>query len=506
MTASSLIPPAVLAAALLYGAWRARFALHMLQQDSYDNARYLRWTLARPVPRWLWPRRAEAKKPLAMTGRAWRILAATWTLMALLAACALYLQGRMPLTPLLTACALALLWPFLAIAANLLLKPVQAVINQGFVRQAQRRLRQYAPTVIGVAGSYGKTSTKYFTATILAERFRVHKTPESFNTLLGVCRVINGNVKPEAALRPEHQAFVVEMGAYRRGEVRETARMVRPRYGILTSIGPEHFERFLSIENIQATNYELIEETAPEGAAAFNCDIPECEALARRAAANPRGPRVLRYGVEPSTAGRTLWAEEIVHSAEGMSFTLVHADGRRQEAHTKLLGRHNVLNILGAALIALDMGLTLEEIARGIAKLEPAPHRLNIIQGAGGTIVIDDSYNSNPIGAAGALQVLAEFKTGRRILVAPGMIELGALAAEKNAGFGRQAAAVCDFVYLIGPAQTRDVALGLRSAGFPESQLKICRDLGEATAHMRTLLRPGDAILFENDLPDLYAE
>jgi len=165
-----------------------------------------------------------------------------------------------------------------------------------------------------------------------------------------------------------------------------------------------------------------------------------------------------------------------------------------------------VLNILGAALIALDMGLTLEEIARGIAKLEPAPHRLNIIQGAGGTIVIDDSYNSNPIGAAGALQVLAEFKTGRRILVAPGMIELGALAAEKNAGFGRQAAAVCDFVYLIGPAQTRDVALGLRSAGFPESQLKICRDLGEATAHMRTLLRPGDAILFENDLPDLYAE
>ena len=273
MTAYSFIPPAVLAAAAAYAAWRARFALHMLQQDSYDNARYLRWTLARPLSRWLWPRRIEVKKPLAMTGRAWRILAATWTLMALGAACGLSTGGA---APYWAAAALALLWPFLAIAANLLLKPVQAAINRGFVRQARRRLREYSPTVIGVAGSYGKTSTKYFAATILAERFRVHKTPESFNTLLGVCRVINGNVRPEAALKPEHQVFIVEMGAYRRGEVRETARMVSPRYGILTSIGPEHFERFLSIENIQATNYELIEETAPDGAAAFNCDLPDC--------------------------------------------------------------------------------------------------------------------------------------------------------------------------------------------------------------------------------------
>ena len=494
-----MIEAVVLAIAVGYAGWRAIFALHMLQQDSYDSVRYMKWTLARPVARWLWPKRVEAKKPLAYTGRAWRILVLTWALLVGIAAAGWVLGG---MARYAAAEAIVLTWPFVTVAANLLLKPAQAAINQGFVRQAQRRLKEYGPVVVGVAGSYGKTSTKYFVATILAERFRVHKTPESFNTLLGVCRVINGNVKPEQALNAKHQVFVVEMGAYRRGEVRETARVVKPRYGILTSIGPEHFERFLSIENIQATNYELIEELPADGAAAFNCDLPDCEVLARRTTHTT----VMRYGVASTTGDRALWAEEIAHGPDGMSFTLVHRDGRRQEARTKLVGRHNVLNILGSALVALELGLTFQEIASGIAKLEPAPHRLNIIHGAGGAIVIDDSYNSNPIGAAEALNVLAEFKTGKRILVAPGMIELGTLQAEKNAEFGRQAAAVCDFVYLIGPDQTRDVARGLRDAGFAESKMKICRDLTEATAHMGTMVRPGDAILFENDLPDLYAE
>ncbi|MEP7367743.1 MAG: UDP-N-acetylmuramoyl-tripeptide--D-alanyl-D-alanine ligase [Acidobacteriota bacterium] len=499
-----MIAAAVLIAAIAYSGWRAIFALHMLQQDSYDSARYLRWTLAKPIARWLWPLRVEAKKPLAYTGRAWRILVLTWLLMVAIAALGWWAGGMARFAAAET---ILLTWPFVTVLANLLLKPVQAAINQGFVRQARRRLKEYGPIVVGVAGSYGKTSTKYFVTTILAERFRVHKTPESFNTLLGVCRVINGNVQPEQALNSTHQVFVVEMGAYRRGEVRETARMVAPHYGILTAIGPEHFERFLSIENIQATNFELIEAIHDDGAAAFNCDLPDCEVLARRAAQAPtQFPKVLRYGVETTTADRALWAEEIAHGPDGISFTLVHRDGCRQQAHTKLVGRHNVLNILGASLIALEMGLSLEEIARGIAKLEPAPHRLNIIHGAGGTIVIDDSYNSNPIGAAEALHVLAEFKAGRRILVAPGMIELGSLQAEKNAEFGRQAAAICDFVYLIGPDQTRDVARGLHDAGFPASKFKVCKDLTEATIHMGAMLRPGDAILFENDLPDLYAE
>jgi UDP-N-acetylmuramoyl-tripeptide--D-alanyl-D-alanine ligase len=152
------------------------------------------------------------------------------------------------------------------------------------------------------------------------------------------------------------------------------------------------------------------------------------------------------------------------------------------------------------------MGMTLEEIARGIRKLAPAPHRLNIIKGAGGVIVIDDSYNSNPAGAAEALHVLGEFRSGKRILIAPGMIELGTLHEEKNEEFGRQAAQVCDYIFLVGPEQTRPIARGLEKAGYPASQFKVCRDLKEATIGMQAMVRAGDAVLFENDLPDLYSE
>jgi len=481
------VSPATIGVAALgaaAGIWRSVFALHMLQQDSYHNGRFLRWVVARPGARWLWqlPWKArEAKKPLAWTGRAKRIFAVTAMLIAASA-------------PFISIFA-AFVAPFAAVLANILLIPVQSAINAGFVRQARRKLNTIRPIVIGVAGSYGKTSTKYFTAAILNEKLRTLRTPNSFNTLLGVCRVINGE-----DLRPDHQAFVVEMGAYRRGEVAETARLVRPKYGIITSIGPEHFERFLSIENIQATNYEVIEGLPADGAGVFNCDIPECAVLADRT----KHTRVLRYGITRKDVD--LWAEGIEHSVDGMRFTMVHRDGRRQAAQTSIVGRHNVQNILAAALVALDIGLSFEEIARGIFKLEPAPHRLNIIKGAGGVIVIDDSYNSNPIGAAEALHVLAEFKTGRRILIAPGMIELGALHEEKNEEFGRQAAQVCDYVFLVGPEQTKPIARGLDKAGYPASKYKVCRDLKEATKGMQAMVRSGDAVLFENDLPDLYSE
>lgn len=470
------------------GIWRLADALHMLQQDSYNNERYLRWLFAKPLQRWLLPiKSGEAKKPLVWTGRARRIYGAAAGLIVLFAA---------SLPPV--GMAAAFLAPFALVAANILLVPVQNAINEGFVRRARRKLSQIHPAVIGVAGSYGKTSTKYFIATILEQKYAVLRTPNSFNTKLGVCRVIN------ETLQPDHEVFVVEMGAYGRGEVAETAELVRPSIGVVTSIGPEHFERFLSIENIQATNYEVIETLPSGGAAIFNCDYPDCALLADRAEHCQVRLRVLRYST--GGGGADLRAEDIRHSGEGLEFTMVHRDGRRQAARAKIAGRHNVQNILAAALVALEMGLTFEQIATGVGKLEPAPHRLNIIRGAGGVVVIDDSYNSNPWGAAEALRVLSEFRAGRRMLVAPGMIELGTLQDEMNEQFGRQAAAVCDYIFLVGREQTRAVAGGLRKAGYPESKYRICQNLAEATAAMQSMVRPGDAVLFENDLPDLYSE
>lgn len=476
-------------------AWRrVRRALHMLQLDSYLNGRYVRWLLQKPWDRLLDLRAAPPeKKPLQMTGRAQRIL---WTARGLIvvaggALSAALLAGG---PAGLFAAAPLVLWsaPWATVAANILLTPVQSAINRGFVRRAAAKLAELRPTVIGVAGSYGKTSTKYFIETLLAERYAVLKTPGSYNTLLGVTRVIN------ETLTAEHRVFVVEMGAYRRGEVKEICDLAPPRLGIVTSIGPEHFERFRTMENIEATNYELIAALPPDGLAVFNCENEHCRKLADRTAHT----RVARYAMGEGAVR----PENVQLTREGLRFDIVSADGERIAATTMLAGRLNVLNILGAVCIAREMGLTGEEIARGIEKLRPAPHRLEVKPGGGGTTIIDDSYNSNPAGAAEALHVLSQFSGGKRILITPGMIELGELHQSANEEFGYQASQVCDLVILVGPEQTRPIAEGLRRGGFPENQLHIVKDLSEATAIFGKVLRPGDVLLFENDLPDLYSE
>jgi UDP-N-acetylmuramoyl-tripeptide--D-alanyl-D-alanine ligase len=534
--------------AMVWSGWRCVRALHMLQLDSYLNMRLLKWLWAMPTERLIdrhtglllagllgvqaalrladveygaylalagWcvggsllflRRNAPAvKKALVYTPRAKRILGlalvlcagmlVAWSVVALLLAFSLRMDTA---TTLLLVAVFGIVQgaPLLVILANLLLAPVQYVINATYLSAAKRRLRQYAPRVVGITGSYGKTSTKYFLQTILSERYHALKTPQSFNTFMGVCRVVNEE------LQPQHQVFVVEMGAYQRGSIGKLARFVQPQIGVLTAIGPQHLERFKTLENIEKAKYELIAALPASGVAVFNNDDPRCRKLADRT----QGIKVLRYGLDTTQPGLCLWAEEIRQSAQGLAFTLVDGQGNRAPTHTALLGRHNVLNLLGASCVALEMGLSLTEVARALPKIQPAPHRLQLLQGAGGVTVIDDSYNSNPIGAAEALEALREFKTGRRVLVTPGMVELGTIEAEQNEAFGVRAAQVCDYVLLVGPRQTAAILKGLEHEDFPRERIRVVKDLSEATAELQRLVQAGDVVLFENDLPDLYAE
>jgi UDP-N-acetylmuramoyl-tripeptide--D-alanyl-D-alanine ligase len=505
-----------LLAAALVGCRRAVRALHMWQLDSYIARRYVQWLFAKPFERsfdlpsmvigvaawfapapygslawiawcvWLLlkPDTIPVKKPLDYTVRAKRTL---WTARALL-----IFLAAIPFAPLALVLIHAAPWALLF--ANLLLKPVQARINRGFVRQAAARLAELHPLVIGVAGSYGKTSTKYFLDVLLSEKYTVIKSPGNYNTLLGITRVVN------EMLKPEHKVFIAEMGAYKRGEVNEIADLVHPKIGIITSIGPEHFERFLTMENIEQTNYELIAALPAEGLAVFNGDNEHC----RKLAAQTKHTRVALYSVDERTGD--IWAENVQLSRDGLRFKIVTKDGCRVEVATTIVGRHMVGNILGAARIALDLGVSLEEIGRGVARLKPAPNRLEIKKGGGGTTIIDDSYNSNPIGAAEALHVLSQFTGGKRILVTPGMIELGVLQEQKNEEFGFTASNSCDVVILVGPEQTKPIQAGLKRGGFAGESIRIVKDLNEVTAMLPKLLRAGDVILFENDLPDLYNE
>ncbi|MGH2460516.1 MAG: Mur ligase family protein, partial [Chloroflexota bacterium] len=318
--------------------------------------------------------------------------------------------------------------------------------------------------------------------------------PRSFNTPMGLCRVIREQ------LRPEHRYFIAELGAYRRGEIRQLCHLVRPTVGVLTSVGPEHLERFGSLDNVIKGEFELIEALPADGVAIFNGEDPTCRELAAKA----RCRAVLAGG--ETDPRREIWADDVCLTSSGVEFTICLKDGRRSPVKSRLLGRHNVSNLLVGCAAALESGLNLDDLIQAIPRLEPVEHRLQLIPNENGVVVIDDTYNSNPRGAATALETLAAFQGGRRYLVTPGMIELADFQETAHHEFGRQAARVCDGVILIGPRQTRAIAAGLAEAGFSDSRLIVARNLAEATDHLKVLLRRGDVVLFENDLPDNYDE
>jgi len=217
-----------------------------------------------------------------------------------------------------------------------------------------------------------------------------------------------------------------------------------------------------------------------------------------------QGKRILRASAGGSLLS-DLHAENIVMSADGLSFDIVTCQGQRIVCRTSLLGRHNVENILLAVTVARELGLSWNAIQDGVATLQAPPHRLQMMAGAGGVCIIDDAFNSNPAGFAMAMEVLAVFPS-RRVLVTPGLVSLGDAEDAANIEAGRRAAGAADIVILVGPKKTRPVREGLLSAGFPETNIFTARSLDEVTGLMRSLLTPGDTVMFENDLPDTYNE
>jgi UDP-N-acetylmuramoyl-tripeptide--D-alanyl-D-alanine ligase len=356
-------------------------------------------------------------------------------------------------------------------------------------------MRNLHPKVIAITGSYGKTSTKYILNSMLSQKFNVLMTPDSYNTPMGICKVIRGQ------LEPEHEIFIVEMGAYQRGDIRELCRLVYPEIGILTAVGAQHLERFKNIENIARTKYELIESLPQDGIAVFNDDNEICSELA-----NKTTIKMARYAVDRLDEKVELTARKIENTRRGLTFIIEKSSGETCKVETKLLGRNNVYNILAATAVALECGVTLDNVSHATKLLEPIPHRLQLISGAGGVTVVDDGFNANPVGARAALEVLEGFSDGRKILVTPGMVELGDMEFDENKTFGAEAAKVCEFVILVGPIQTKPILEGLRTAGFPKEKILLVENLTQASESLTNIIKSGDVVLFENDLPDSYSE
>ncbi len=433
-------------------------------------------------------KKQKAKKPMKYTPRMKRLTGISLAvLFGLLCALFAALPGR-DWAPAVF-CLLLPLWTALC---GLLAWPVEKAISEMYFRDAQRILRERDDLIrIGITGSWGKTSVKFILGTLLQEKFNTLITPASFNTPMGVTRVIR------TQLEPGHRVFVAEMGARHVGDIREMCRLVHPHMGLLTSVGPQHLDTFKTLDRIRKTKYELMDAVPEDGCCFFADDGDIVLDLWRKT----EKKKVLA-GLDPERDD--IWAEDLKTTPRGSTFVLC-MDGERWPCHTELLGELNVRNIVLCAAVCRELGMTGREISRGIAKLQGVEHRLQLIRNPGGITVIDDAFNSNIRGAEQAFRVLKEFP-GRRVVVTPGMVELGEREQELNREFGRKMASCCDLALLIGKKRSEAIAEGLEEGGFPRQQIVVVNSLAEATEYLAAAALSGDTLLFENDLPDNYNE
>lgn len=514
-------------AALVYLVLVVKRDLQMLQQNSYRNERYKKWLNMNSeyttTPRMLcmvmglllmtsfaefgWFNvvkllialalcgmsvslaRKKYKHSLVFTKRVWRLFA---TEMALWAVIALLFSAGSLTGVAFAGVAFAAFSYAMTMATNWVLKPVESAINKSYYNDAKRILEQMPDMkIIGITGSYGKTSTKHYLNRILSEHYSVLMTPGSYNTPMGVIRTVR------EMLQPYNEVFIVEMGAKNVGDIKEICDLVNPQMGIVTAVGPQHLESFKSIENVQSTKFELIDALPAEGFAVLNNDF---EYVANRPVANVE---TKRYAVNASIEA-DYHAEDVKYSPSGTSFTVV-GDGKRIDLTTKLVGECNISNLMGAVIVALKLGVPESKIKYAVSKIAQVEHRLNIKRTPAGVVIIDDAFNSNPDGSRMALDVLGSMTGGKRIVITPGMIELGDEQAYYNEKFGEHIAETCDVAIVVGQYNREAIVAGIKSKGWEEGdKLYIVDTFQEAQALLTRIAVSGDTVLYENDLPDTF--
>lgn len=441
------------------------------------------------------------KKPLVFTKRVWRlysfssILALGASLATILAtlhknpAIGYYSNISVSLGVMLL-CAI-LSWA-IVILADIILIPVERLIRNRYINDARKILRSMPNLkIIGITGSYGKTSTKHYLSRILSEKYDVLMTPGSFNTPMGVVRTIREYMKPY------NEVFICEMGAKQVGDIKEICDIVHPSMGLVTAVGPMHLESFKTIENVQKTKFELIDSLPSDGLAVINNDFDMC---ARRPVGNVK---TLRYGVTVYK-DCDYYATDVRYSPEGTSFVVNGPDNFTLPLSTRLLGECNVSDLLGAVVIALNMGVEPSKIAYAVSSIAQVEHRLSMRRTPGGVTIIDDAFNSNPAGSKMAVDVLAHFTGGKRIIITPGMIELGDRQEELNETLGKYIGASLDIAVVVGAYNREAILKGIISTDFNEDNLYIVDSFNEAQKILATFIASGDTVLYENDLPDTF--
>jgi UDP-N-acetylmuramoyl-tripeptide--D-alanyl-D-alanine ligase len=515
----------IVTAAQTFLTWRRVLGyLRYFQQEGYEHLRFLRWANVRSLTDpafwlavvtaflFLWapttalvlfvagalilgagqpdPRRS-GKVLLKLTWRATRVLtvAMVFALSAWIIVTSFYADTGLR-APLIAAAVLFAFMPLVLIAANLALAPYERAVQRGYEAEAVARVAEVHPFIVGITGSYGKSSTKAMLAHILQFDGPTLAASGSINTLMGITR----HIREELVFG--HRYMVVEMGAFKTGSIRRLCQLTPPSAGLVTAVGDMHLERFGSLEEIVRAKSELAEAVPPGGWLVANADSKGALQIAKGAT----HCRVLLYG-ETSTEDLATRLENISFSKQGTSFTLRTRE-RTYECFTPLLGRPIILNLAGAFTLANALGVDPEIAIAAMRTLKPVSNRLEVVEERGVTW-IRDAYNSNQIGFRAALEVVAAIPAARRFLATPGVIELGPTQFDVNRALSREASLVCDNTLIVADTNREAFVAGHREEG-REARLVPVTNRTEAFRWLRETLKDGDAIILENDLPDLY--
>ena len=496
--------------------------LQMLQQNSYFPSRYLKWLTGNaPLKQallyliaslllfsdskyWLMlfsvivlvvsvyeavSTQKKSIKKLVFTARIKRMFVTTFAVFAILVL--VYgtnydnLFGKISIILLL---AFSIVTPILTLFVRFITAPVEKCVSKWYINDARKILKNHKSLkVIGITGSYGKTTTKFILSRILSEKYNVVCTPQSFNTPMGVVRTIRSDIKPSTEI------FVCEMGAKNVGDIKEICDIVNPQFGIITSVGPQHLETFKTVDNVFKTKFELADAISKNGGKTYvNLDSL---AIAERIPENS----YLTYG----TNNADFIISDITLDRFGSNFTVTLKD-KKIELTTRLLGMHSIINIAGAVAIAYDLGVSENDIKFAVASLKPYEHRLELKTSVNSSLMIDDAYNSNPEGCLEAVRVLSSFKGMKKVIITPGLIELGDKEYEANFNLGLEAAKYCDIIILVGVNRSKPMADAVNTTDFNKDSLFVAKSFFEAMDIYSRFADNNTVLLIENDLPDNY--
>jgi UDP-N-acetylmuramoyl-tripeptide--D-alanyl-D-alanine ligase len=432
--------------------------------------------------------------PLAWTRRL-RTLAGVWAALEIVVVLIGVVTGLASVLAVVAALAV----PLLMDAACVITAPIERRLSEPFVVDAQRRLDRVAPTVVGITGSYGKTSTKNHLVHLIGGTSSVVATPASFNNRAGLARAINEH------LTDGTEVFIAEMGTYGLGEIADMCRWCPPRVAVITAIGPVHLERFGTEDRIVEAKSEI---AVPARDVVIQVDDPRLAALADRLAGE--GKQVVRCSASDRSAD-----VGVIRDAATAQVTVI-VDGETVATGVELPTGVQPSNLACAIGAARSVGVETSSIVAALDDLPAVGHRLQALRSPSGFTILDDTYNSNPAGARAALTALAglrgsdraadpgERATGISAVVTPGMVELGARQPAENFSFGAEIAQVADNLVVVGRTNRRALRAGAASSGAAGIAVTWVANRPKAVAWVRDHLGTGDAVLYENDLPDHY--